>query len=100
MRVKSEIWQLFKSELLTLAEVLDDEWNAFEIPIENDNFKIKVGDCEVFPVFTNRDGLMKVDYDLSLCETRLRTLSISTYKDETRMGITLKPNYNSLQSNL
>jgi hypothetical protein len=93
MRVKNQIWQQFKEQLMTLASLLDGEWDLFEIPEENDNFKIRVGDCEVFPIFTNKDDLMKVEYDLSLCETKLRTLSVSTYKGETRMGITLKPNY-------
>jgi hypothetical protein len=45
----------------------------------------------VFPIFTNKDDLLKVEYDLSLCDTKLRTISVSTYKGETRVGITLKP---------
>lgn len=91
MKIKNKIWQDFKSEIINLADFIGDEWDSFDIPLENDNFKIFIGSCEVFPIFTNKDDLLKVEYDLSLCDTKLRTISISTYKGETRVGVTLKP---------
>jgi hypothetical protein len=93
MKIKNKIWQDFKSEILNLADFIGDEWDRFDIPEEVDNFKIYVGDCEVFPIFTNKDDLLRVEYDLSLCETKLRTISVSTFKGETRVGITLKPTF-------
>jgi hypothetical protein len=95
MKMKSKIWQDFKIELFNLASLLDGEWDKFNIPTECDEFKIIVSDCEVYPIFTNKDDVMRVEYDLSLCETKLRTISVSTYKGETRVGITLKPQYKS-----
>ena len=57
---------------------------------QEEDFTILVEDCEVFPVFTKKDDYLKVEYDFTFCNTLIRTLSFSKYKDAVRIEITLK----------
>ena len=49
-----------------------------------------VEDCEVHPVFVRKEDFLKVEYDFTFCDTQIRTLSFSKYKDSSRVEITLK----------
>ena len=49
-----------------------------------------VDDCVVNPIFTKKVDFLKVEYDFSFCQTKIRTLSFSKYKDSARVEITLK----------
>ena len=51
-----------------------------------------VDDCIVNPVFTKKDDFLKVEYDFTFCETKIRTLSFSKYRNSARVEISLKEN--------
>jgi hypothetical protein len=44
----------------------------------------------VSPVFTKKEDFLKVEYDFTFCNTIIRTLSFSKYKDASRIEVTLK----------
>jgi hypothetical protein len=90
MRIKNPEWLRFKLQFLEILEVLSGESEKFDLPEEADNFELFVNDCEVHPVFTRKDEFLKVEYDFTLCETKLRTLSCSMYRDAARIEVTLK----------
>lgn len=73
-----------------MLEVLDEESDKFDIPEEMENFEIYVDDCEVHPVFTRKDEFLKIEYDLTLCNTKIRTLSFSMFRDAARVEMTMK----------
>lgn len=73
-----------------MLEVLDEESNKFDIPEEMENFEIYVDDCEVHPVFVRKDEFLKIEYDLTLCNTKIRTLSFSMFRDAARVEMTMK----------
>ena len=56
----------------------------------SENFEIFVDDCEVHPVFIRKDEFLKVEYDLTLCNTKIRTLSFSMFRDAARVEMTMK----------
>jgi hypothetical protein len=41
-------------------------------------------------VFSKKEDFLKIEYDFTLCQTIIRTLSFSKYKDAARIEITLK----------
>lgn len=90
MRIKNIEWLNFKSQFIEMIEVLNGECDNFNFPLEGDNFEIVVDGCEVHPVFTKKPDFLKVEYDFSLCNTQIRTLSCSIYKDAGRIEMTLK----------
>jgi len=90
MKIKSKEWIEFKTKLIAMLEVLGEESDKFDIPEEVENFEIYVDDCEVHPVFIKKDEFLKVKYDLTLCNTKIRTLSFSMYRDAARVEMTMK----------
>lgn len=90
MKIKNKEWIEFKTKFLEMLEVLGDESDKFDIPEEMDSFEIYVDDCEVHPVFIRKDEFLKVEYDLTLCNTKIRTLSFSMYRDAARVEMTMK----------
>lgn len=90
MKIKNTEWINFKNQFIEMVEVLVGEYDNFNFPIEGDNFEVVVDGCEVHPVFTKKPEFLKVEYDFSLCNTQIRTLSCSIYKDAGRIELTLK----------
>jgi hypothetical protein len=91
MKVKSQDWIEFKKTILSFIKVFEKESTRFEYPIDEDeDFTMLVEECEVFPVFVKKEGYLKVEYDFTLCNTQIRTLSFSKYLDAVRIEITLK----------
>lgn len=90
VRIKNKEWINFKDQFLTMLTVLGDETERFEFPEETDNFEIIVNECEVHPSFYKKNDLFKVEYDFTLCDTKIRTLSFSMFKDSARIEMTLK----------
>ena len=90
MKIKNKEWIDFKAKFLDMLEVLGEETEKFDIPEEMDNFEIYVDECEVHPVFLRKDEFLKVEYDLTLCNTKIRTLSFSMYRGAARVEMTLK----------
>lgn len=90
MRIKSEEWLNFKSKFMSMAEVLEHESQRFDLPDETENFEISVDGCVVHPVFIKKPEEFRVNYDFTLCNTKIRTLSLSLYKGTARIEMTLK----------
>jgi hypothetical protein len=91
MKVKSQQWIEFKKAIISFMKVFERESLRFEYPVyDEDDFTMLVEDCEVFPVFTKKDDYLKVEYDFTLCDTTIRTLSFSKYLDAVRIELTLK----------
>lgn len=91
MKVKSIQWIEFKKTIISFMKVFEHESLKFEYPVyDEDDFTMLVEDCEVFPVFTKKDDYLKVEYDFTLCETTIRTLSFSKYLEAVRIELTLK----------
>jgi hypothetical protein len=79
---------------MSLLELLGNETDKFELPEETENFEIYVDECEVMPIFSKKQDYLKIEYDFTLCETKLRTLSFSMYKGAARIEMTLKDDTN------
>jgi len=94
MRIKNTEWILFKERFMSLLELLGNETDKFELPEETENFEIYVDECEVMPIFSKKQDYLKIEYDFTLCETKLRTLSFSMYKGAARIEMTLKDDTN------
>lgn len=90
MRVKNKEWIAFKEQFLGMLSMLGDETDNFDFPDEAENFEIFVNQCEVHPIFLKKNDSFKVEYDFTLCETKIRTLSFSMYKETARIEMTLK----------
>ena len=91
MKVKNQDWIEFKKTIISFIRVFEKESTKFEYPIYDDeDFTILVEECEVFPVFSKKEDFLKIEYDFTLCQTIIRTLSFSKYKDAGRIEITLK----------
>jgi hypothetical protein len=90
VRIKNTEWNNFKKKFLEMLEVLGDETDRYEFPLDPENFEIFVDECEVHPSFTKKPEYLKVEYDFTLCNTKIRTLSFSIYKDAARIEMTLK----------
>ena len=90
MRIKNKEWVAFKEHFLSMLTVLGDETDNFEFPEETDNFEIFVKECEVHPTFLKKNDSFKVEYDFTLCDTKIRTLAFSTFKDSARIEMTIK----------
>lgn len=95
MKVKNEEWIRFKKAIIDYISVFEGESQKFQYPFEEDeDFTMLVEDCEVHPVFTKKEGFLKVEYDFTFCDTLIRTLSFSKYLDSARVEITLKEKRN------
>lgn len=91
MLIKSEEWAQFKKAIMQFAQVFEEESNKIDFSIENDyDFVIYVNECKVFPVFTKKENLQKVEYDFSNCPIEIRTLAFSIFMDAGRIEMTLK----------
>lgn len=90
MRIKNPEWIRFKLHFLEILDILGNESEKFDLPEEAENFELFVNECEVHPVFTKKDDFLKVEYDFTLCDTKIRTLSCSMYKSAARIEVTLK----------
>ena len=91
MKIKSPQWIEFKKTIIICIKSFERESTKFEFPIYDDeDFTILVEECEVFPVFSKKEDFLKIEYDFTLCQTIIRTLSFSKYKDAARIEITLK----------
>jgi len=90
MRVKNKHWIDFKSTVIKALHFLDDEFDKFEIPEDDDDFEMKVNDVIVYPTFINKPYLLRVEYDFTLCSTTIRTLAISKISDTYRIEFSLK----------
>lgn len=90
MKIKNKEWINFKEQFLSMLTVLGDETENFDFPEDPDNFEIFVNECEVHPSFYKKNDLFKVEYDFTLCDTKIRTLSFSIFKDSARIEMTIK----------
>lgn len=99
MRIKNPEWLRFKQHFLNILEVLSGESEKFDLPEDADNFELYVNDCQVHPVFTRKEDFLKVEYDFTLCETKIRTLSCSMFRDAARIEVTLKDELNKIEYN-
>lgn len=90
MRIKNEEWISFKKKFLSMLEVFGEELDDFDIPEDPENFELYLGDCIVHPTFLKKHEELRVQYDLSLCETKIRTIAFGIFKDAGRIEITLK----------
>ena len=91
MLMKSEEWAKFKASIIQFATIFESEAEKLFFEIDNNHdFSLWVNDCRVHPIFTKKPEFQKVEYDFTNCETEIRTLSFSRYKDAGRMEITLK----------
>lgn len=93
MKVKSLEWIGFKRGLIEILATVEGESGKFDFPLEDEqDFSINVDGCIVLPIFVKKNELQKVEYDFSLCETKIRTLSFSVYLGALRVELTLKNN--------
>ena len=93
MKVKNKDWIDFKKRLISIMSVVEREGNKFTLPLEDEEeFSITIDNCNVLPVFVKKNDLQRIEYDFSLCNTKIRTIAFSTYLDATRIEITLKRN--------
>jgi len=91
MKIKNEEWINFKKAIISYLKTFEEESVRFDYPIEDENdFTMQVEDCVVNPIFTKKMEYLKVEYDFTLCDTKIRTLSFSKYKHSARIEITLK----------
>ena len=96
MKIKNQEWKNFKKTIISFIKVFEEESIRFDYPLEDEeDFRMLVEDCVVNPVFTKRDDFLKVEYDFTFCETKIRTLSFSKYRESARVEITLKENFNN-----
>ena len=57
MKIKSPQWIEFKKTIIICIKSFERESTKFEFPIyDEEDFTMLVEDCEVFPVFTKKDG--------------------------------------------
>jgi hypothetical protein len=91
MKIKNKEWIQFKKSIIDFMTAFEDESQKFEYPFDDDeNFTMLVEDCQVFPVFTKKEDFLKVEYDFTFCNTKIRTLSFSKYMESARVELTLK----------
>ncbi len=91
MIIKSEEWAAFKKEIFNFLLVFESESTKLIFsPLNEYDFSLYVQTCKVFPVFTKKPDFQKVEYDFTNCDTEIRTLSFSKYKDAARVEMTLK----------
>lgn len=95
MKIENKEWIDFKKKVVSIISNLETESDKLNLPIgelDEENFSIRVDDCEVFPSFIKKQAVMKVEYDFSLCKTNIRLLILSTLGDSLRIEVRLKQN--------
>ena len=96
MKVKSPQWIEFKRELIEILATAEGESGKFDFPLEDEqDFSIDVNGCVVLPIFNKKYEMQKIEYDFSLCETKIRTLSFSICLGALRVELTLKNSNNN-----
>jgi hypothetical protein len=91
MKIKNQEWINFKQAIISYLKTFEQESVLFDYPIDDEeDFRMLVEDCIVNPIFTKKVDFLKVEYDFTFCQTKIRTLSFSKYKDSARVEITLK----------
>jgi hypothetical protein len=91
MKVKSQEFIDLKLKIIQTIKLFDQESNKFEFPIDDEtDFLIFVEECKVIPVFVKKDNYLKVEYDFTLCNTKIRRLAFSKLFDSIRIEISLK----------
>lgn len=90
MKVKNPEWIKFKNKFLAMIDILGSEVECFDLPDDTENFEIYVYGCVVHPTFQKKPEELRIHYDFTLCDTKIRTLSLSMYKDAGRIEMTLK----------
>jgi hypothetical protein len=91
MKVKSAEFIDLKAKIMETIRLFEQESDKFEFPVEDEtDFLIFVDDCKVIPVFVKKDNYLKVEYDFTLCPTKIRRLAFSKLFDSLRIEISLK----------
>lgn len=90
MKVKNPEWINFKENFILLMNVLGKEIEHFDIPEDYDNFELCVDGCVVHPIFIKNNQELRVQYDFTLCNTKIRLLTLSMLRDSGRIEVTLK----------
>jgi hypothetical protein len=90
IKIKNREWIEFKETILRMLHEISQEQDKIEIPDSEENFSLLVNDCEVHPVFLKRQEFLKLEYDFSLCSTKIRLLSIYLYNKVLRIDFSLK----------
>jgi hypothetical protein len=91
MRIKNEDWKNLKKDLINVLTIADQESTSFDFPIsDEEDFSIFVNGQNVSPIFVKKNDLYRVEYDFTLCDTKIRTLSFSKYLDAIRIELTIK----------
>lgn len=90
MKVKNLEWIEFKRVVMEVLSVLQEDSEQIAIPDDEKNLAIIVYGETISPVFIKGKDFLRIEYDLSLSQSKLRTLAFSTFKDCTRIEMTLK----------
>lgn len=90
IKIKNKEWVEFKYIVLMMLDILSIEQDKIEISKSSDNFELYVNDCEIHPVFVKKPEYLKIEYDFSLCDTKIRTLSFYLYSNVLRFDFSLK----------
>lgn len=90
MKIKNEEWIRLKKKFLSMVEVFGNEIENFSIPMDADDYTLTVSGVAVHPSFLKKPEELRVSYDLSLCDTRIRTISFGVFKDAARVEVTFK----------
>jgi hypothetical protein len=90
MKVKNKEWIDFKEKIGEAFSVMNEEFDKFDIPEDSDDYEIKVDGCSVHPTFVKKHNMLRVEYDFLLCNTKLRTFSVSKINDSYRIEYSLK----------
>lgn len=93
IKIKNTEWVQFKAIVLKMLGELGGEQDKIDIPDSPENFELYVNNCEVHPVFIKRAEYMKLEYDFSLCDTKLRLLSVYMYANVIRIDFSLKDGF-------
>lgn len=93
-KVKNPEWIEFKKVFIEMVNLLNHEFERFDISAEDGNFDLKVEENAVHPIFIKNANELKVQYDFTLCNTKVRLLTLSRFKDAWRIEVMLKNDVN------
>ena len=95
MKVVSTEWLDFKKRVLEMAQIFEKDADKFYFPIENeDDFVIYVDEKKVIPIFVKKENFLKLEYDFTFCDTRIKRLSFSKSYETIRFEMAIKENRN------
>lgn len=89
-KIKTKEWLEFKTKVLDMLDTLVIESDKIFIPESPDEFDIHIDNCIVHPVFVKKPEFLKVEYDMTLCDIEIRTLSFYLYPNLVRFDFSLK----------